>query len=170
MRRSHLIVTLEETTLINAPIDRCFDLARSVEVHLAGNIHFGEQAVPIGGVTSGLIDLGEQVTWRARHLGIRQNLTSAITAMDRPAYFQDTMLRGAFRFMQHDHYFRFDEDGQTEMKDIFRFAAPIPILGRIAEVLLLRRYMQALLHERNVVLRRIAESNDWQRYLSATEQ
>lgn len=33
------MVHLEEITLIDAPIERCFDLARSVEVHLAGNIH-----------------------------------------------------------------------------------------------------------------------------------
>jgi ligand-binding SRPBCC domain-containing protein len=159
------VVTFEQVTIIAAPMDRCFDLARSVEVHLAGNVHFGEQAVALGGVGRGLIGMGEQVTWRARHLGIRQNLTSAITAMDRPVYFQDTMLRGAFRSMQHDHYFRGLASGETEMRDVFRFAAPVPVLGQIVEVLLLRRYMKALLHERNVVLKEIAESADWQRYL-----
>ena len=159
------MVTLEEITVIRAPIDRCFDLARSVEVHLAGNVHFGEQAVALGGVTSGLVGLSEEVTWRARHLGVRQKLTSRITAMDRPDYFQDTMVRGAFRSMQHDHYFRVLDGGLTEMRDVFRFAAPLPVLGRIAEVLLLRRYMSALLRERNMVLKQIAESNEWRRYL-----
>ena len=47
------MVTLEELTAIHAPIERCFDLARSVEVHLAGNVHSGETAVAVGGVTSG---------------------------------------------------------------------------------------------------------------------
>ena len=159
------MVTLEEITVIRAPIDRCFDLARSVEVHLAGNVHFGEQAIAQGGVASGLVGLSEEVTWRARHLGVRQNLTSRITAMARPAYFQDTMVSGAFRSMQHDHYFRVLGDGLTEMRDVFRFAAPLPVLGRIAEILLLRRYMSALLRERNMVLKQIAESDEWQRYL-----
>jgi hypothetical protein len=77
------------------------------------------------------------------------------------------MLRGAFHSMQHDHYFRALPGGITEMRDIFRVSAPIPILGRIAEVLVLRRYMQALLHERNVVIQQIAESptEAWRQYL-----
>ena len=91
------MVTIEETTRIHAPIERCFDLARSVEVHLAGNVHCGEKAVALEGVTSGLIDLGQRVTWRARHFGMAWTLTSEITAMDRPAYFQDAMTRGPFR-------------------------------------------------------------------------
>ncbi len=161
------MVRVEELTIIQAPIERCFDLARSVEVHLAGNVHFGEQAVAIGGVTSGLLDIRQRVTWRARHLGMWQNLTSEITAMERPAYFQDTMIRGAFRCMQHDHYFRSLSPSGTEMKDLFCFAAPIPLLGRIAEVTVLRRYMQSLLRERNSVLKEIAESSEWQRYLHA---
>jgi ligand-binding SRPBCC domain-containing protein len=123
------MVRLEELTTIHAPIERCFDLARSVEVHLAGNVHFGEQAIALAGVTSGLLSIGQRVTWRAKHLGFRQNLTSEITAMQPPAYFQDTMLRGAFRFMRHDHCFRSLSAGETEMKDVFCFAAPIPVLG-----------------------------------------
>ena len=159
------MVTLEEITHIEAPIERCFDLARSVEVHLAGNVHFGEQAVAKSGVISGLIDLHQRVTWRARHFGISQNLTSEITVMESPTYFQDTMIHGAFRSMQHDHHFRTLPSGTTEMKDIFRFAAPLPLLGRIAEITVLRRYMRNLLHERNVVIKQIAESSEWQRYL-----
>jgi len=164
------MVTLDETTVIAAPIARVFDLARSVEVHLAGNIHHGEQAVALEGATTGLLALGDTVTWRARHFFIRQRLTSQITACDRPAYFQDTMLRGAFRSMQHDHLFRTLPDGQTEMRDLFRFSAPIPILGRLAELLVLRRYMQSLLRERNAVIRQIAESPDqtWRNYLPQT--
>ena len=162
------MVTLEEVTLIHAPLERCFDLARSVEVHLAGNRHCGESAVATAGVTSGLIGMGQRVTWRAKHLGVWQNLTSEITAMEPPAYFQDAMVRGAFRFMKHDHFFRPVPSGQTEMKDVFCFAAPLPILGRLVETVLLRRYMRGLLHERNVVLKQIAESSDWQRYLPST--
>lgn len=161
------MITLDEITLIAAPIDRCFDLARSVEVHLAGNTHFGEQAVALEGATTGLLTLGDTVTWRARHFFIRQRLTSQITAFDPPVYFQDTMLHGAFRSMQHDHYFRTLPGGETEMRDVFRFAAPVPLLGRIAEVLALRRYMQSLLHERNTIIKQIAESPTlaWQQYL-----
>ena len=151
------MVRLEELTYIQAPMGKCFDLARSVEVHLAGNVHWGERAIATGGVTSGPIGMGQRVTWRARHLGVRQNLTSEITEFDRPSYFRDTMIDGAFRFMWHDHFFSAISEDATEMKDIFCFAAPLPLLGRLAETILLRRYMRALLLERNAVLKRIAE-------------
>ena len=78
------MIRLEEITIINAPIQRCFDLARSVEVHLVANIHSGEQALAIGGITSGLPELSQRVIWRAKHFGIWQNLTSEYTAMQPP--------------------------------------------------------------------------------------
>ena len=159
------MVSLEDLTLIHAPLDRCFDLARSVEVHLAGNVHSGESAIAAAGVTSGLLGLSQRVTWRAKHFGIWHELTSEITAFDRPRYFQDTMIRGVFRAMQHDHFFRPLPGGETEMRDVFCFAAPLPLLGRVAEIVFLSRYMQTLLRERNDVIRKIAESPEWRRYL-----
>ena len=142
---------------IQAPAERCFDLARSVEVHLAGNVHSGEQAVALEGVSSGLLDLGQCVTWRARHFGVRWKLTSRITAFDRPGFFQDAMTRGPFGFMRHDHFFRALSSGETEMRDVFCFSAPPGLLGRAAETAFLGRYMRGLLRERNRVLREFAE-------------
>ncbi len=164
------MVRLEEVTVIRAPIERCFDLARSVEVHLKGNRHWGEEAVAMSGVTSGLVGAGERVTWRARHFGVRQTLTSEITAMDSPRYFQDTMVRGAFQSMQHDHYFRALENGSTEMRDVFCFSAPLGVMGRLAEVFVLKRYMAVLLRERNSAVKQVAESNEWKEYLSSDRQ
>jgi ligand-binding SRPBCC domain-containing protein len=157
------MVQIDLTLQIAAPIDRCFDLSRSIEVHLLGTTKSGEQAV--GGVTTGLIGLGEHVRWRATHLGIRQHLASRITAYDRPHYFQDTMIEGAFRSMQHDHYFKALAPNLTEMRDHFVFAAPIPFLGVIAEQLVLKRYMTNLLRERNQIVKQVAESPEWQNFL-----
>ena len=159
------MIRIEETTLIDAPIERCFDLSRSVEVHLLANVHSGEQALATGGVTSGLVGLSGQVTWRAKHFGVWQNLTSETTALESPSYFQVTMVRGIFRSMQADHLFRSLPGGVTEMKDVFSIAAPIPLLGPIAEGLFLRRYMLGLLRERNAVIKRVAESDEWKKYL-----
>jgi ligand-binding SRPBCC domain-containing protein len=156
---------LETFTPIHAPIERCFDLARSVEVHLAGNVHWGERAVAASGLTSGLLDLRQNVTWRAKHFGVWHTLTSEITAMDRPAYFQDTMVRGILRYMRHDHFFRLLSPGLTEMRDVFCFAAPLPVVGRLAEIVFLGRYMRTLLNERNSMIRQIAESEEWRKYL-----
>ena len=160
------MVTLEDLTVIHAPIERCFDLARSVEVHLAGNVHSGESAKAIAGVTSGLVGLGQRVTWRAKHFGVWHSLTSEITVMDRPAYFQNIMIEGIFRFMKHDHFFRPLSRDETEMKSVYCFAAPLPVLGRLAEVAFLGRYMQALLRERNAAVKEIAESSKWREYLA----
>src|SRR5436305_14546006 len=89
------MIRLEELTIINAPSERCFDLARSVEVHLLANIHSGEQAVTVGGITSGLPELSHQVTWRAKHFGVWQNLTTRYTAMQPPIYFQTAMSKAS---------------------------------------------------------------------------
>jgi hypothetical protein len=164
------MIRLQETTVIDAPIQRCFDLSRSVEVHLLSNIHSGEQAVALGGVTTGLVGLDEQVTWRAKHFGVWQNLTSKTTAMKPPFYFRVTMVRGIFRFMQADHLFENLESGGTEMKDVFSIAAPLPLLGPLAETLFLRRYMLGLLRERNAVIKRVAESSQWEQFLPSTSQ
>ena len=163
------MIHLEEHTEIHAPMQRCFDLARSVEVHLLSNVHSGEQALATGGITSGLVGLNGEVTWRARHLGVWQNLTSRTTGFRAPEFFQVTMVRGIFRVMQADHVFRTLPGGVTEMVDRFRVAAPLPVLGVIAERLFLRRYMRALLLERNAVIKRVAESEEWRQYLPATD-
>ncbi len=164
------MIRIEESTIIEAPIERCFDLSRSVEVHLLSNVHSGEQPLAVGGVTSGLVGLSEEVTWRAKHFGIWQTLTSKVTAMESPRYFQVTMVSGIFRFMQADHLFESLESGGTEMKDVFSIAAPLPLLGPLAEALLLRSYMLALLRERNAVIKRVAESSEWEQYLPDTSQ
>ena len=159
------MVTLDDLLVIRAPIERCFDLARSVEVHLAGNLHCGESAIAAAGVTSGLVGPGQRVTWRAKHFGVWHRLTSEITLMERPAYFQDVMVEGIFRLMRHDRFFRSVSANETEVRDVFSFAAPVPVLGRVAEIVFLRRYMRNLLRERNASLKEIAESPEWPRYL-----
>ncbi len=161
------MIRIDETTLIHAPIERCFDLSRSVEVHLLANVHSGEQAMALGGITSGLVGLSQEVTWRAKHFGVWQTLTSKTTAMEPPRYFQVTMVRGIFHFMQADHLFRSVKPGITEMTDRFCIAAPLPVLGPVAEAIFLRRYMLALLRERNAVIKQVAESSDWRRYLQS---
>jgi hypothetical protein len=164
------MIHFEEITVIDAPIDRVFDLSRSVEVHLLANIHGNEQALATGGVTTGLVELGQQVTWRAKHFGLWHNLTSKVTALEPPVYFQVTMIEGIFRSMQADHRLRTLPSGATELTDRFAIAAPLPILGPLAEALFLRRYMLALNRERNAVIRQLAESGDWQRYLPAPQK
>ena len=108
---------IELRTLITAPRERCFDLSLSVDFHTHSTAQTGERAV--AGKLTGLLSLGEEVTWRARHFGVWQTLTSRITAYDRPAHFRDSMVRGAFERFDHDHYFDPAPNGQTLLRDLF---------------------------------------------------
>jgi ligand-binding SRPBCC domain-containing protein len=145
---------IELFTTINAPVEHCFNIARDIDVHVASTAHTGERA--IAGRISGLIGLGETVTWRAKHFGIWQNLTSKITEFDSPYFFVDEMVSGAFKSFRHEHYFTGD-DKQTVMRDEFIFKSPLGLLGNLANWLFLKRYMTTLLIKRNLVIKAVAE-------------
>ena len=102
------------TTEINAKIEICFDVARDIDIHKLSTKNTREEA--IAGRMNGLCELDDTITWRATHLGIRQKLTVRITQFDRPHYFEDIMLKGAFKSMKHQHYFE-EKNGITIMKD-----------------------------------------------------
>ena len=149
-------------TRIAAPIETVFDLSRSIDLHIASTAHTHEKA--IAGRTSGMINLGEDVTWEATHFGVRQRLTVKITLYERPFYFRDSMVSGAFQRFDHDHNFERD-DQHTIMRDIFDYTSPLGFLGQIADRLFLIRYMTKLLRIRNQLIKNVAESNDIERYL-----
>jgi len=148
--------------MIKAPIEHCFDLSRSIDFHKQSVAFSKEEA--IDGVTSGLIDLGQQVEWRARHFGIWLKLRSEITASERPIYFQDAMVKGLFRHFRHDHIFQQQKQG-TLMVDKIDFQSPVFLLGKFVDVIFLRGYLRKLLEARNQALKTALESDQWQRYL-----
>ncbi len=51
------------------------------------------------------------------------------------------------------------------MKDVFDFTSPLGILGRLADAVFLESYMRRFLIERNDVIRKTAEGEDWKLYL-----
>jgi ligand-binding SRPBCC domain-containing protein len=158
------MVILRLSTSIAAPPERVFDLARSIDAHQESAEGTQERAV--AGVTQGLIGLGDEVTWEARHFGIRQKLTVRITGFERPFRFQDSMVSGAFKSMKHDHEFAEHPPG-TLMIDRFEFESPFGVLGRVFDRMFLFGYMRRFLLRRNTILKRLAESEDWRRYLTA---
>lgn len=140
-------------TRIAADPQRCFDLARDVELHQQSTARSKERAV--GGVMSGKLALGDTVTWEATHFGIRMRLTSRITEFDPPQRFVDEMVKGPFHHLHHVHEFR-EFDG-TLMVDDFDYASPLGPLGWIADALVLHRYLERFLRQRNAFIKRIAE-------------
>ncbi|HEY9842931.1 MAG: hypothetical protein ACAI44_33430 [Candidatus Sericytochromatia bacterium] len=151
----HGISEIRLETPIRAPLAACFDLARSVDAHLDSVSASGERAV--AGRTAGLMELGDSVTWRARHLGIWQNLTVIITEMEPPHFFADEMLTGAFRYMRHEHRFNPADEG-TLMQDRFLFASPCGPIGQLVNRLYLENYMRRFLCVRNAWLKQTLEA------------
>jgi ligand-binding SRPBCC domain-containing protein len=148
---------IELTTFIKAPRERCFDLSLSVELHLLSAAGARERVV--AGPDSGILVLGDVITWEAHHLGFRKQLTVEITALDRPRSFRDEMIEGPTRTMRHDHLFEV-RDGGTQMLDRFEVSM-MPVFDAIV----LRPHLTRFLTERNDLIRRTAESEEWRRYL-----
>jgi ligand-binding SRPBCC domain-containing protein len=150
--------TIHLTTFVAAPAKRVFDLARSIELHRKSMAHTDE--VAIAGTTSGLIELNETVTWKAKHLRKVRILKSKITAMEPPLSFTDEMVEGDFKSFRHEHHFKRIDNG-TLVIDIFTYESPYGGLGKLADRLFLTRYMKTLLELRNKTIKEYAESEKW---------
>lgn len=149
-------------TEIKAKKEIVFDLSRSIDLHKISTEHTNEEAVD--GKTSGLIGAGEWVTWRAKHFGLYQNLTSKITEYNRSDSFTDEMVKGAFKSFRHEHHF-IEVNDVTLMTDYFNYQAPFGILGMFADIVFLRVYMKRLLEKRNLTIKEFAESDKWKEVL-----
>jgi len=131
------------------PVEQLFDLARSIDLHVDSQRDSGERAV--AGVTSGLIGEGQEVTWRAKHFGIPLTMTSRVTHLDFPRSFTDEQVKGPFKAFRHVHEFEPTAAGSI-MTDRVEFTAPLGVLGRGVERLILRRYLERLIRYRGSFL------------------
>ena len=150
-----MTVRFECRTSVAASIEDVFELALSVDAHQASMARFGERA--IGGVTSGTLHLGDEVTWRARHLGVTWTMTSQIAELDRPRRFVDQQVRGPFARFRHEHTFTEVGDSPS-MEDLVTFDAPLGVIGVLVEPLV-RHHLRTLIEDRNEFLRRSAEAH-----------
>lgn len=159
--------TIKLEIQINAKKEIVFDLARSIDLHKISTEHTNEEA--IAGKMTGLIGLNESVTWRAKHFGIYQLLTSKITEFKKPNYFVDEMQKGAFKGFKHEHLFA-QQNGKTLMTDIFEYQSPFGVFGKVADYLFLEKYMTALLNKRNQIIKEFAESEKWRQVISSEDK
>jgi len=153
---------IELKTEIKAEKEIVFDLSRSIDLHKISTEQTKEEAIK--GKTSGLIGKGEWVTWRAKHFGFYQTLTSKIVEFERPDHFVDEMIKGAFKSFRHQHYFTKSDLG-TLMIDYFEYKSPLGFLGNLADSLFLEKYMKKLLEKRNQTIKEFAESDMWKQVL-----
>ena len=151
-----------KTTINTTNIEVVFNLSRSIDLHKISAKNSKEQA--ISGKTSGLISLGETVTWKAKHFGFYQILTSKITDYEYPTFFADEMVKGAFAHFRHEHFFEIESE-KIIVKDIFDYNSPFGIFGKLADFLFLKKYMTNFLIERNQIIKEYAESDLWKEIL-----
>lgn len=156
--------TIHLTTFIAAPVERVFDLSRSLELHRASMNRYQEKT--INGVVSGLMKPGDTVTWQARHLRRERILKVNMTAMKAPESFTDEQLEGVFTYMKHEHFFKPTDNG-TLMIDLFHYDVPYGLFGKWFNALYLKKYLARLLNERNAFIKETAETNRWKQYLQA---
>jgi ligand-binding SRPBCC domain-containing protein len=157
--------TIRVTTWIDAPVERCFQLSRSIDLHVASASSTHEEA--IDGVTSGLIAEGETVTLRGRHLLLQRKHVSRIEVLRPSAYIREVMVAGSFRHFEHDHHFATMDDG-TRIREEIHFSLKWGVLGRLATRLYVRKHLLRMLHERNAFLKQVAESDGWHQYLDGS--
>jgi ligand-binding SRPBCC domain-containing protein len=155
--------TIHLTTFIAAPVERVFDLSRSIDLHKKSLAHTKEEAV--AGTITGLLELNETVTWKAKHLGKIRFMKSKLTEFKKPTSFTDEMQQGDFKRMKHQHHFK-NVDNGTIMIDIFEFESPYSSIGRLFNKVYLTAYLRKMLEKRNIVIKEFAESDKWKQVLS----
>ena len=124
---------------------------------------FGEQAV--SGITSGLINKEDTVTWKGKHLGKTRFFTSKITEMKPFETFTDKMIKGDFKFFEHQHFFKPTDNG-TIVIDIINYETPYGLIGELVNKFYLNSYLEQLIENRNKVIKQYAESDKWMALLS----
>lgn len=158
------MTTITTNTIIDAPVARVFDLARSIELHMITSKQLNEKAV--AGRTSGLIHESETVTWQLQHCGIPLELTSLIKSMQAPFFFVDQQMRGPFKFFRHLHLFKEVKD-KTIMHDCLQYTVPLKPVGLLFDRIYLIQFIQSYLNKRNQLIKFYAENdNKWMQLLN----
>ncbi|HXP88198.1 MAG TPA: SRPBCC family protein [Bryobacteraceae bacterium] len=147
---------IEQVTLIEAPVETCFQLSLSIDLELkAAKAH---HIRAVSGVTSGIIGPGQRVGWKTKQFGITISHMSEITGFQQPLFFQDRMVKGMFKSFQHDHFFQPLGVNKTQMRDLLRFSMPFWLMGTISERLIIRSRLIQLLQLRNDLIKETAEA------------
>ena len=154
--------TIHLTTFIAAPVERVFDLSRNISLHKLSMQESGEEA--IAGITSGLINVEDTVTWKAKHLFKTRFFTSKIIEMKPFEKFTDKMIKGDFISYQHEHFFKPIENG-TILIDIINFETPYGFIGKLINRFYLNTYLEKLITHRNEVIRQYAGTDKWKALL-----
>ena len=149
------MTTIKITTNYFAPIERVFDTNRNIDIHQQSASKTKE--IAIAGITSGLINKKETVTWKGKHFGLYLTHQSLISEMIFPTYFVDEQLKGHFKNFKHQHFFA-QKENFVEVTDILEYETPFGIFGKLFDKLLLKKHLTNFIVHRNAVLKNLAEN------------
>ena len=148
------MTTIKITTHYFASIETVFDTNRNIDIHQQSASKTKE--VAIAGITSGLINKNETVTWKGKHFGVYLTHQSLISEMDFPTYFVDEQLKGQFKSFKHQHFFE-QKENYVEVTDFLEYETPFGIFGQLFDKLLLKKHLTNFIIHRNAVLKNLAE-------------
>ena len=150
------MTTIKITTNYFAPIETVFDTNRNIDIHQQSASKTKE--IAIAGITSGLINKNETVTWKGKHFGFYLTHQSVISELIFPSYFVDEQLKGQFKSFKHQHFFE-QKENYVEVTDILEYETPFGIFGKLFDSFLLKKHLTNFIIHRNAVLKNLAKKN-----------
>ncbi len=84
-------------------------------------------------------------------LNIPMTWVTEITQVEEPGYFIDNQKAGPYAYWHHQHFLKETETG-VEVTDIVNFKAPLGVLGRIMEKLVIRKKVDQIFDYRKARL------------------
>jgi ligand-binding SRPBCC domain-containing protein len=87
-------------------------------------------------------------------LNIPMNWVTEITHIKDKSYFIDEQRYGPYAFWHHQHHFEAVEGG-TKMRDVLHYKVPLPIIGNIADAILVDGQVEKIFSYRTEVVDRM---------------
>lgn len=153
------VFVVRDSTVIRAPIERCFRLSTSIEI-----VQLELKMRPVRGRTSGLVAGGDTIRWQGWQLGLPQFHESLIEEFRPYGFFRDRMIAGRFAHFEHDHRLVETQEGvrlSDELRFSMRWGWPGALVGRW----LMIPHIRGLLRRRFALIKSLAEGDGWRRYL-----
>lgn len=145
------IYTLETEQELKLPLDKAWDYFSSPE-NLA-KITPPKMGFNITSKVDKKAYQGQIITYKVSPLPlIKTNWVTEITQVKEKAFFIDEQRFGPYTMWHHEHWFEELGNGNTLMKDKISYKIPFGFLGHIAQILFIKKQLQAIFEYRYAIL------------------
>jgi ligand-binding SRPBCC domain-containing protein len=151
------------TTFINAPIERVFNLSRSLALSKMA-IKGGTEQL-LSSSSANMLGAGETITLRAKHLGKTREITARVTDFTLPDGYAEEQIKGDLKSYRHEYHFKKVDNG-TIMIDLVEYEGPRDVAGSLAGKFFLKSYFEENIKKKNELIRQYAESEKWKAVLT----